>query len=173
MKKNKIVDAPIDIIDTPIEFATPSFARIVAAMVYDTLLLAAISIAYSALIVALRVWILGAPQAGQHIAWGMMLGSLITLGWLVLLMSFYIYFWHKFGQTLGMKTWRFQLVDAQTNQLASYSKCIKRSAIALFSLAFFGIGYWCRFVHPQQRLLHDVLSDTKLILLKKTQKNQS
>ena len=154
-------------IQTDVEYAVPGLMRIFAAMVYDSLLLAAISIAYGALVVSLRVLIMGQPEVGQRIHWDMFSSILITLGWLSVLMFFYIYFWHKFGQTLGMKTWRLQLVDAQTNQLPSYQQSIKRSFSALFSLGLCGFGYWYRFTNPQQRLMHDLFSGTKLILLKK------
>lgn len=150
-----------------IEFASPGLLRIFAAMVYDGLLLAAISIAYGALVVGIDVALFGQPEAGQRIQWSLFAKIIITLGWLVVLMFFYIFFWKKFGQTLGMKTWRIQLVDAQSNQLITYSQAISRSFVAFLSLLFFGVGYWYKFIHPQQRLLHDVLSGTKLILLNK------
>lgn len=150
-----------------IEFASPSLLRIFASMVYDSLLLAAISIAYGALVVGLRVAFWGQPDQGQRIQWSLPASIVITLGWLWVLMFFYLYFWQKFGQTLAMKTWRIQLVDAQTNQLVNYPQAFKRSLAALVSLAFLGVGYWYKLIHPQQRLLHDVLSGTKLILLNK------
>ena len=153
--------------ETVTEFVSPSLLRIFAAMVYDCLLLAAISIAYGAVVLGLRVLIFGQPDVGQRIDWSLVAGIAITLGWLTTLMFFYIYFWQKFGQTLGMKTWRIQLVDAKTNQLVSYSQALKRSSFAWLSLLFLGAGYWCKLIHPQQRLLHDLASDTKLILLKK------
>ena len=152
---------------TAVEFAAPGLLRIFAAMGYDTLLLAALSIGYSAVVVGLRVLIVGAPEAGQRIHWGLISGSLVTLGWVAIIMGFFIYFWHKFGQTLGMKTWRIQMVDEKTNQFASYHQCVKRSAVAFLSLLVFGFGYWYKFTNPKQRLLQDVLSDTKLVLLKK------
>ena len=150
-----------------IEFASPNLLRVFAAMVYDCLLLLAISIAYGAVVVGLRVVIFGQPEAGQRIHWSLFASIAITIGWLAVLMFFYVYFWQKFGQTLGMKTWRIQLVDAKTNQLVNYSQALKRSLFAWLSLLFLGAGYWCKLIHPQQRLLHDLASDTKLILLKK------
>lgn len=153
--------------EAPIEFASPNLLRIFASMVYDSLLLAAISIAYGALVVGLRVVIFGQPDAGQRIHWSLFAGIAITLGWLAVLMFFYVYFWQKFGQTLGMKTWRMQLVDAKTNQLVNYSQAFKRSLFAWLSLLLLGAGYWYKLINPQQRLLHDVASGTKLILLKK------
>lgn len=153
--------------NTAIEYQPPGLVRIFAAMVYDSLLLAAISIAYGAIVVGLRVLIQGQPEVGQRIQWNLLSGGLISIGWLAILMLFYMYFWRRFGQTLAMKTWRFKMVDAQTNQHASYQQCAIRSFAAILSLLLLGFGYWCRFFHPQKRMLHDVLSGTKLILLKK------
>lgn len=150
-----------------VEFAAPGLPRIFAAMVYDGLLLAAISIAYGALVVALDVAIFGRPDAGKHIQWSLPAKLLITTGWLFAVMFFYVYFWQKFGQTLGMKTWRMQVVDVHTHQIISYRQAIKRCAFALLSFVCFGAGYWLKLVHPKGRLLHDLLSDTQLILLKK------
>jgi uncharacterized RDD family membrane protein YckC len=150
-----------------IEFASPNLLRIFASMVYDSLLLAAISIAYGAIVVGVRVAVFGQPEAGHRIQWSLPAGIIISLGWLFILMFFYIYFWQRFGQTLGMKTWRIQVVDTQTNQLISYPQACKRSAAALASLMFLGVGYWLSLVHPRGRLLHDLFSGTRLILLKK------
>lgn len=153
---------------SPIEFASPGLLRIFASMVYDSLLLVAISIGYSALVVGLRVLLMGTPEHGHRIEWGVFAGTFVTIGWFVVLMFFYIYFWQKFGQTLGMKTWRIQLVNAQTNALPSYSQCVKRAGFALLSMLLLGCGYWYKLINPQGRLLHDLLSDTKLILLNKS-----
>jgi len=150
-----------------LRYESPSLLRIFAAMVYDCLLLAAVSIAYGALVVGLRVAIQGQPEVGQRIQWSILSGSLISVGWLAVLVFFYAYFWHRFGQTLGMKTWRFQMLDATTYQYASYKQCVIRSLAAILSLLLLGFGYWYKFFHPQQKMLHDLLSGTTLILLNK------
>lgn len=150
-----------------VQYESPSLLRIFTAMVYDALLLAAVSIAYGAVVVGLRVAIEGQPEAGHRIQWSVLSGSLISLGWLAVLVLFYAYFWHRFGQTLGMKTWRFQMLDATTYQHASYKQCIIRSLAAILSFLLLGIGYWCKLFHPQRKMLHDVLSGTTLILLNK------
>lgn len=149
------------------EFAAPGLLRMFAAMVYDSLLLAALSIAYGALVLGVRVAIFGQPEVGQRVQWSLPAELVITLGWFFVLMFFYIYFWQKFGQTLGMKTWRIQVVDSKTHELPSIHQALKRSSAALLSLLLFGAGYWFKFLHPQGRLLHDLASGTQLILLKK------
>src|SRR6187402_1974009 len=75
-------------------YQSPGLPRVFAAMVYDSLLLAAISLAYGALVVGLRVLLGGAPEAGQRIHWDLASSIFITLGWLALLVFFYAYFWH-------------------------------------------------------------------------------
>jgi uncharacterized RDD family membrane protein YckC len=150
-----------------IEFASPGLLRIFASMGYDSLLLAAISIVYGAIVVGVDVALFGQPEAGQRIQWSLLAKIIITLGWFLVLMFFYIFFWQKFGQTLGMKTWRIQVVDAQNHQLISFSQACKRSLVAWLSLTCFGVGYWCKLIHPKQRLLHDLASGSKLILLNK------
>jgi uncharacterized RDD family membrane protein YckC len=153
--------------NSPVVYASPSLLRIFAAMVYDSLLLAAISIAYGALVLGARVLIVGSPEVGQRIQWDILSSILITLGWLSVLVLFYVFFWHKFGQTLGMKTWRLHVVDSLSFKQPSYKQCVLRSLMAIVSLITFGFGYWCKFFHPEQKMLHDVLSGTQIILLKK------
>lgn len=148
-------------------YESPGLLRIFAAMVYDSLLLAAVSIAYGALVVGLRVAIEGQPEVGQRHHWGILSGSLVTLCWFAVLVFFYAFFWHRFGQTLGMKTWKFQVLDARTYQLPHYKQCLIRSLAAIVSLLLLGFGYWCKLIHPQGKTLHDILSGTTLVLLKK------
>jgi uncharacterized RDD family membrane protein YckC len=167
MKSPRIMTTPLEHPARVIEYQSPSLLRIFAAMVYDSLLLAAISIAYGAVAVSVRVFFLGRPEVGQRIYWSLLSGSLISLGWLAVLIFFYVYFWHKFGQTLAMKTWHFKMVDANTNQLASYKQCVIRSVVAIISLLLFGVGYWYKFFNSQHRMLHDLASGTKLMLLNK------
>lgn len=152
---------------TPIEYASPNFFRVMASMFYDTFLLAAISLAYSACVLGFRILFVGQPAVGERIHWSLFASILITVGWLLCLSAFYIYCWRNVGQTLGMKTWRIRMVDAQSNQLASYKQCAQRSFFALCSLAFLGCGYWLQFFHPQQKTFHDLMSGTRLVLLRK------
>lgn len=152
----------------PEQAASPSLLRIFAAMVYDTLLLAAISIGYGAIVTLIAILVQGAPEQGHRMQFPLWAQVVITAGWLAALISFYVVFWCRFGQSLGMKTWRIQVVDTNSLQLINRKQALIRSCWALVSLLFFGIGYWIALVHPQQRLLHDLLSKTRLVLLKKT-----
>ena len=152
----------------PDQAVSPSLLRVFAAMVYDTLLLAAISIGYGALVTLLAVAIQGAPAQGERLHFPIIVQIAVSISWLLLLMSFYVYFWCRFGQSLGMKTWRIQVVDANTLNLVQPTQAVKRACWALVSLLCLGMGYWISFAHPQGRFLHDLLSKTRLVLLKKS-----
>jgi hypothetical protein len=57
-------------IETTIEYSTPSLMRRFAAMVYDSLLIMALSILYGAIVAGINVAIKGAPETGERITWG-------------------------------------------------------------------------------------------------------
>ena len=147
------------------EFTYPQLWRRLAAMVYDFLLIVAVSIFYSALTVGINILITGGPEQGQKIQWGPF-KPLVFIGWILTIMFFFAYFWRKSGQTLGMKTWRMKIIN-QDNRYPSYKQGFIRCSLAALSLLFFGIGYWWVFTNPERQTLHDQLSKTKTIVVDK------
>lgn len=143
-----------------------SLFRRFAAMVYDTLLLMAISIGYFALAVLINVVIQGAPAEGQKVQWGQW-DLLVFFGWLLVLGYFFCFFWRRSGQTLGMRAWRLQLIKSDGGA-PDWSQCVQRCLLAPVSLALFGLGYFWRWLDPQQLTLHDRLSKTRVVMLPKT-----
>lgn len=154
---------------TATEFSTPGLPRRVAAMVYDTLLLMAISILYGAIVTGLNVLITGAPETGARIAWGNF-GVVVFIGWILTLVWFFCYFWTKSGQTLGMKTWRMKVFDEHTMDLPSLPQCVIRCCCAPFSLLLLGAGYWTMYLRKDRQTLHDAISKTRVLLLEKEHK---
>lgn len=141
-----------------------------AALFYDSLILLALSMAYGALITAIGAQIMPlSPQDYQPMFTAGGSGELILLGWILCLAAFYIIFWRRSGQTIGMKAWRLQLVNAaQPSQPPSWTRCSQRAAWGLFCLIFAGIGYWYRFINPTGQCLHDKLTQTQVIVLPRT-----
>lgn len=139
-----------------------------AAIAYDALLLLAISISYGAIATLANVLLQGQPPEGQKVEWGNW-GLLVFVGWVLTLVLFFCYFWHKSGQTLGMRAWRMKLVG---EGLASpgIKQCLVRCLIAPFSLACLGLGYLWLWFDPQKLTLHDRLSNTRVIVLPKEKK---
>jgi uncharacterized RDD family membrane protein YckC len=151
---------------TNIEYDTPSLLRRLAAMVYDTLLVMAISILYSALATGINVAINGAPATGERITWGAW-GVVVFAGWILTTGFFFCYFWHKSGQTLGMKTWRIKIVNDNNLVCPTYQQCIIRCLCAPLSLCLLGAGYWFIYINKEQQTLHDKISNTRTLLLMK------
>ena len=138
----------------------PPLWRRFAAMVYDSLPLFAISMGYGAVYIAVAKYIF---QATTDTA----TGALFQLGWALVLVGFFCYFWHRGGQTIGMRAWRLQLVQQGTIKFVSYRQCLLRCLFATLSLLLFGIGYWWSFFDKNRQTLQDRLTKTEVIMLPK------
>lgn len=152
-----------------IEYSTPSLLRRFAAMVYDSLLLMAVSILYGAVMTGINIAIKGVPATGERITWGIF-GVVVFIGWILTIGYFFCYFWHKSGQTLGMKTWRMKVVNDNDLNCPSYSKCIIRFLCAPLSLCLLGAGYWLMYANAERQTMHDKISKTRTLLLAKEAK---
>lgn len=140
-----------------------------AAMVYDSLLLMAVALAYGALVTLLNVLIQGVPDEREALQWGAWRLP-VFLGLLAVWVGFFYYFWGRSGQTLGMRAWRLKLTDAATGQLASPGQRLSRAVLAPFSFAMVGLGYFWLWVDPQRHTLHGRLSGTRIWLMPKEPK---
>ena len=148
-----------------ISAALPSanLARRLAALVYDLFLLFSITLAYGLLLLLIKV-VFNGTQGLEEVQPGPFLQWLSFAGWLVALGSYYYICWRKQGQTLGMKSWRLKLQQAD-GSLASPEQCIKRCILATLLLGLLGIGYlWC-LVPPRRVCLHDIFSGTEVVLI--------
>ena len=142
------------------EFSAAPVWRRLAALLYDSFILLAISFLYGAAAT------LAGTLAGWHQAdyQPMFRHWLFTLGWVAVLAAFYIWFWHKSGQTIGMRTWRLKLVDAGSpHHTPSWRLCALRALVAPPMVVFGGIGYWYQLIDKQRRCLHDRASRTQVI----------
>lgn len=152
-----------------IEYSAPSLLRRFAAMTYDSLLLMAISILYGAIMAGINIAIKGTPATGERITWGGF-GVVVFIGWILTIGLFFCYFWHKSGQTLGMKTWRMKVVNYDNLNTPSYARCIGRVLCAPISLCLLGLGYLLMYTNPERQTLHDKISKTRTLLLSKEKK---
>ncbi|BFM20558.1 RDD family protein [Gilvimarinus japonicus] len=151
----------------------PSSARVVAASagvvkrlaaaVYDSLLIMAISLAYSATLLAVKTLVLGEAIAPGEKA---QMGIFGFIGWVIIWVGFYVIFWQRFGQTLGMKAWRLKLTDSSGNK-PTIGQCLLRCFLGGLSLACLGLGYFWLWLDPERLTLHDRLSGTRVLQLPK------
>ena len=143
--------------------------RRLAAMLYDWLVLAALWMAAMALalllvallnsagIISLVNYTDHADFITQHKLW-FQLYSVLCFFW------FYLYFWCKGGQTLGMRAWRLLLVQ-QNGEAINFKQAVLRALSALLGLG--NIWLWLRW--GKGLALQDQLTATQVIILTKEQ----
>ena len=89
--------------------------------------------------------------------WLLLPNELWKLGWVAF---FFVWFWSKSGQTLGMKAWRLK-VQNQDGSLMTKTTAMKRLLPTLL-----GLGNFAVLVDRKNKLsIQDRLTDTEVVLL--------
>lgn len=78
--------------------------------------------------------------------------------------AYFVWCWHKKGQTLAMQTWRFKL-HQQNGELLSIRAAMLRYSLATLSLLLFGLGFLWAIVDAEHLFLHDRLLKIKFRLV--------
>ena len=78
--------------------------------------------------------------------------------------AYFVWCWHKSGQTLATKTWKIRLVNQQNSTL-SIKQCCIRYALASASILACGLGYIWIFLDKDSLFLHDRLLKTRFVQL--------
>lgn len=146
--------------------------RRLAAMLYDWLILVAlwmtamglalvlVALLNSIGVISLANYTDHADFITQHKVW-FQIYSVLWFFW------FYLYFWYKGGQTLGMRAWRMLLLT-QDNTAISFKQALLRAVTALFGIG--NLWLWLRW--GKGLALQDQLSGTQVIVLTKEQSRQ-
>lgn len=80
----------------------------------------------------------------------------------VVLGTYFVWCWHRGGQTLPMKTWRLRLVCAEGGPVP-LRRAALRYVLACLSIGLAGSGFvWAAFDRDRQ-FLHDRLAGTRLV----------
>jgi uncharacterized RDD family membrane protein YckC len=127
---------------------TASLVKQLAAMLYDSLLIFAVLFFASAIALLFN--------QGEAIESSL----LFRLYLLLVLFTYYAWFWTKSGQTLGMRVWKIRIISDLGGNPGPGS-CYLRLVFASLSLACFGLGYFWRLFKPYT--WHDRLSQTSII----------
>lgn len=127
------------------------FLRRLAAATYDVLLLIALLAVATALVLILRR---SAVPPDTH--W-------FTAYLFAVAFLFFGWFWTHGGQTLGMRAWRMQLRDRNGNTIG-WLQALRRYVCACLSWASI-VGVLWALVDRQRRSVHDILSDTEIVVL--------
>jgi uncharacterized RDD family membrane protein YckC len=134
---------------------SPGFTKRIVIMVYDSLLLVAVILLFSA------------PFPLLPDGWSATLtGKYLIRSYLVLVTyGFFVGFWCNGGQTLGMKAWSLRLVD-HSGQSVNLRLASIRYAAAIFSWVLLGLGYLWILVDRDKLSWHDRLSGTRIVITK-------
>ena len=140
-----------------IDFQQPGILRRLAAILYDTILIIAL------LMIITFFWLVCLEILNKHFSFE--LKSLTTTGLQIicvfLIVLFFIFFWKRNGQTLGMMTWRIRLRTLDNSELSVRALFIRLCA-ATFSIACLGLGYLWMLIDKNNLTWHDRISNTGL-----------
>ncbi len=123
-----------------------------AAIVYDSLLVAALLFLATVPFIAVRG---GEPvESGDNFLYRLVLGGVVY--------AFFVGFWSRSGRTLGMQSWGLQL-ETVTGEVPSVAMASLRLLAASLSWAALGLGFLWQLWDPEKLTWHDRLSNTRLI----------
>lgn len=83
----------------------------------------------------------------------------------IAIVSIYFYFtwsWVKGGQTLGMRAWKFKIVQSN-NAPITHAQALLRFTLAWVSFGLFGLGFFYQLWDENRLTLHDKYSHTQLM----------
>lgn len=139
-----------------------------AAMVYDSLLLMAVAMAYGAAFLAIKYSLFHPPlQVGERAV----MGTGGFLGLLLTLEVFFWFFWCRGGQTLGMRAWRLQ-IQQPNGRTPTLKQAVVRGLVAPLSFVPLGLGFWWSLGDKEKRTWHDTASGTRMVVLPKPAKKK-
>ncbi|NPU94616.1 MAG: RDD family protein [Gammaproteobacteria bacterium] len=151
-----------------LDFPSAGLFKRLASMVYDLLILVAMWLLIGFLYMQLYQVITGVPANTEDPHYKQLLPFTLLPLLLMGTFTFYSWFWLHGGQTLGMRAWRLQVVDAHLDgRSVNLLQCLSRFLMALISLSTFGLGYLWVLVSPSGDTWHDSLSGTRTLLLPK------
>ena len=128
----------------------PAWLRLAACMLYDGLVVLALSFALA----------LGFILLFGDASHGLKRYALQLFLWLGVGLYF-VWCWRKSGQTLAMQTWQLKLSDGQT-KLLNWPQALIRYALASLSLAAFGLGFVWALFDRDGLFLHDRLLNSRI-----------
>jgi uncharacterized RDD family membrane protein YckC len=144
--------------DKKIPQPTAPLWRRLMAMLYDSLLLLATLMLATLPVVTL--------YDGIPAGW---VRHVFQIYLLVVAFVFFGWFWVHGGQTLGMRSWRLQLINAEGSSVG-WKTALVRFVAALLSGLVAGLGYLWVLVDARGRTWHDRISDSYIILLPEIKK---
>jgi uncharacterized RDD family membrane protein YckC len=88
---------------------------------------------------------------------------------LLLVALYYIWSWHRGGQTIGMRAWRLR-VQTEAGAKPAFKTASLRFALSLVSIGALGLGLIWSLIDPKRRMWHDRWTGTEVIVVPKPEK---
>lgn len=132
----------------------PFYARVFA-LVYDSLIVVAIWMFASAVYL---------PMAGGPASPG---DPWYRAFLMFLAAAYFVGLWHFGGQTVGMRAWRIQLRDAQTDSRLSFVRGAIRFVAAILLTLLFAVSWWPLLAGKPQTI-HDRLARSAVFKLERS-----
>jgi len=132
--------------------ATPGIGRRLLSLVYEILLLVAIALLAG-----------GAAAALAQItnpAYTRLFTQVTGIGTCA---AYFVWQWHRSGQTLPMKTWRMRLETVDGMRL-TVPRALLRATLATAGYLLLGISVIWVFIDRDRQFLHDRLAGTRLVV---------
>ena len=136
-----------------IQTTAPSLTKLGACLIYDALVVIALSFACAWAF----LWLVGDATHGIK-RYALQLFLCLSVG------TYFVWCWLKSGQTLAMQTWQLKLVN-QDAQLLSVKVAVARYILACVSLMLFGLGFLWAIIDRDHLFLHDRLLQTRIIVV--------
>jgi uncharacterized RDD family membrane protein YckC len=133
------------------------FGRRFAALIYDSLLLAALLLVYTGIMVAIHGGAI--TEAGSGYWWYLYRG-----GELAVVAAYYVINWMHSGQTLGMRAWHLRAVS-ETGKPMRLLPALRRCVCGFLAWAPAALGVLWLYADPEHLALHDRLSGTRVVHL--------
>lgn len=130
---------------------TPSLYKLGVCLVYEALVLTALCFACAFIF----IWLVGDATHGVK-RYGLQLLLWVSSG------AYFVWCWHKGGQTLAMQSWRLKLTNKH-DELLTLKLAVARYILATASLMLFGMGFLWAIFDPDHLFLHDRLLKTHIV----------
>ena len=148
------------------DFPRAGLLRRLAALLYDGFLVGAIW-----MVLGFALQLIVGPDTNQLVDGVVqtdpLLDNILFLLMVASCTGFYVFFWTRSGQTLGMIAWRIKLVSLQNTSITPV-QALLRFLAAWPAFFMFGLGYLWLYLDPNGDALHDKLSSSKVVLLPKS-----
>jgi uncharacterized RDD family membrane protein YckC len=134
-----------------VQLTAPSLFKLGACLIYEVLVVTALSL----VCVSIFIFLFGDATQGFK-------RYLLQVFLLIAVGTYFVWCWHRSGQTLAMQTWKIKLVG-NDGHLLSLKIAIARYLLASLGLLLIGLGFLWVLVDRDRLFLHDRLLKNKII----------